>query len=86
MTAMTLLVNESVLNAAKHVFSKGLGSRFTLPKDESGRLHLNVSDDGPGMAQATETEAGSLGMGIMEALLHNLAARRRLAGAAAPSL
>ena len=26
MTAMTLLVNEAALNAAKHVFSKGLGS------------------------------------------------------------
>jgi two-component system, sensor histidine kinase PdtaS len=36
MTAMTLLVNEAALNAAKHVFSKGLGSRFdvSLAKDE----------------------------------------------------
>ncbi len=74
MTAMTLLVNEAALNAAKHVFSKGLGSRFdvSLAKDESGSLHLNISDDGPGMTQATDTEAGSLGMGIMEAFATQL--------------
>ncbi len=75
MTAMTLLVNEAALNAAKHVFSRGLGTRFEvcLAKDENGRLHLNISDDGPGMAaQATETESDSLGMGIMEAFATQL--------------
>jgi two-component sensor histidine kinase len=74
MTAMTLLVNEAALNAAKHVFSKGLGTRFdvALAKDESGSLHLSISDDGPGMAQATDADAGSLGMGIMEAFATQL--------------
>ncbi len=75
MTAMTLLVNEAALNAAKHVFSKGLGARFdvSLAKDEAGRLHLNISDDGPGMAaQGTETDADSMGMGIMEAFATQL--------------
>jgi two-component system, sensor histidine kinase PdtaS len=74
MTAMTLLVNEAALNAAKHVFSKGLGTRFevSLAKDDNGRLHLNIKDDGPGMAQTTDTETGSLGMGIMEAFATQL--------------
>ncbi|MGJ0506040.1 MAG: histidine kinase dimerization/phosphoacceptor domain -containing protein [Methylocystis sp.] len=74
MTAMTLLVNEAALNAAKHVFSKGLGSRFevSLAKDANGRLHLNIKDDGPGSTQTTDAEAGSLGMGIMEAFATQL--------------
>ncbi len=74
MTAMTLLVNEAALNAAKHVFSKGLGARFdvSLAKDENGRLHLNISDDGPGMAHEANTDASSLGMGIMEAFATQL--------------
>lgn len=74
MTAMTLLVNEAALNAAKHVFSKGLGTRFdvSLARDENGRLHLNITDDGPGMAQVGESEAASLGMGIMEAFATQL--------------
>jgi two-component sensor histidine kinase len=75
MTAMTLLVNEAALNAAKHVFSRGLGTRFEvcLAKDQEGRLHLNVSDDGPGMAaQGAETDADSLGLGIMEAFATQL--------------
>jgi hypothetical protein len=74
MTAMTLLVNEAALNAAKHVFSKGRGTRFEvlLAKDGSGRLHLNIKDDGPGMSQTADTETGSLGMGIMEAFASQL--------------
>ena len=75
MTAMTLLVNEAAINAAKHVFSRGLGTRFdvSLAKDENGRLHLNITDDGPGIAaQGTGTEAESLGMGIMEAFATQL--------------
>lgn len=75
MTAMTLLVNEAAINAAKHVFSRGLGTRFevSLARDDNGRLHLSISDDGPGMAaQGADTDAGSLGMGIMEAFATQL--------------
>lgn len=75
MTAMTLLVNEAALNAAKHVFSKGLGTRFdvSLTRDRSGRLHLSIRDDGPGMsAQPTDMASNSLGMGIMEAFATQL--------------
>lgn len=74
MTAMTLLVNEAALNAAKHVFSKGLGSRFevSLAKDASGRLHLSIKDDGPGIVPTADAETGSLGMGIMEAFASQL--------------
>ncbi len=75
MTAMTLLVNEAALNAAKHVFSKGLGTRFdvSLAKDQDGCLQLSICDDGPGFAApATEKESDSMGMGIMEAFATQL--------------
>ncbi len=70
MTALALLVNEAALNAAKHVFSRGLGTRFdvSLTKNETGRLHLSISDDGPGItAREADTDGDSMGMGIMEA-------------------
>lgn len=89
MTAMTLLVNEAALNAAKHVFSKGLGTRFdvSLSKDQSGRLHLSISDDGPGVStQATPTETGSLGIGIMEAFAIQLGGSLVIAGGDGTSL
>jgi two-component system, sensor histidine kinase PdtaS len=75
MTAIALLVNEAALNAAKHVFSKGLGTRFdvSLSKDESGHLHLMIKDNGPGMsAEVMDAQARSLGMGIMESFAKQL--------------
>lgn len=75
MTAITLLVNEAAINAAKHVFSKGLGKRFdvALSKDETGRLHLVIKDDGPGLsAEAMDAQSRSLGMGIMESFAKQL--------------
>jgi two-component system, sensor histidine kinase PdtaS len=75
MTAIALLVNEAALNAAKHVFSKGLGRRFdvSLSKDESGHLHLVIKDDGPGMStEVIDAQARSLGMGIMESFAKQL--------------
>jgi hypothetical protein len=75
LTAITLLTNEAALNAAKHVFSKGLGGRFdvSLSKAGTGRLHLSINDDGPGMGpQVIDANARSLGMGIMEAFASQL--------------
>jgi two-component sensor histidine kinase len=89
MTAMTLLVNEAALNAAKHVFSKGLGSRFevSLAKGDDGRLHLNISDDGPGVeAHVIDAEATSLGMGIMEAFAAQLGGSLEVGGRDGTSL
>jgi two-component system, sensor histidine kinase PdtaS len=89
MTAMTLLVNEAALNAAKHVFSKGLGSRFevSLAKDDDGRLHLNIRDDGPGFeAHVIDAEATSLGMGIMEAFATQLGGSLEVGGRDGTSL
>lgn len=88
MTAMTLLVNEAAINAAKHVFSKGLGTRFdvALAKNEKGHLHLVIKDDGPGMAGAGETESGSLGMGIMEAFATQLGGSLEVAPGAGTAL
>lgn len=88
MTAMSLLVNEAALNAAKHVFSKGLGTRFevALSKNEKGHLHLVIKDDGPGMDGATETERVSLGMGIMEAFATQLGGSLEVAPGAGTAL
>lgn len=75
MTAITLLTNEAALNAAKHVFCKGLGTRFdvSLTEDSTGRLTLLINDDGPGMdTPAVEADAKSLGMGLMEAFAAQL--------------
>ncbi len=75
MTAITLLVNEAALNAAKHVFSKGLGSQFgvSLANADKGCLHLSISDDGPGLPpQTADRETKSLGMDLMEAFATQL--------------
>lgn len=75
MTAVALLVNEAALNAAKHVFAKGLGARFDvcLSRDSSGCLRLMIKDDGPGMsAEVIDAQARSLGMGIMESFAKQL--------------
>ena len=90
MTAIALLVNEAALNAAKHVFSKGLGKRFdvALSKDQStGRLHLLIEDDGPGMsAEVVEEQARSLGMGIMESFAKQLGGPLEIGQGAGTSL
>lgn len=87
MTAISLLVNEAALNAAKHVFSKGLGARFnvSLAKDAAGRLLLQISDDGPGMLESADP-MGSLGMGIMEAFATQLGGSLEVARGAGTSL
>lgn len=89
MTAIALLVNEAALNAAKHVFSKGLGKCFdvSLSKDDSGRLHLKIRDDGPGMsAETIDAQARSLGMGIMESFAKQLGGPLEIAEGAGTSL
>ena len=72
MAALTLLVNEAVTNAVKHVFSNGQGTRFEvcLVKNERGRLHLSITDNGPGISP--DTEAASFGVGIMKAFAAQL--------------
>jgi len=89
MTAVTLLVNESALNSAKHVFSRGLGTRFdvTLRREEAGRLKLTIRDDGPGMVAEVNTGEGrSLGMGIMESFATQLGGSLEIASNAGMSL
>lgn len=89
MTAITLLTNEAALNAAKHVFCKGLGARFdvSLSRGETGRLHLHIADDGPGMgAQVVDANVKSLGMGIMEAFAMQLGGALEVERSAGASL
>jgi two-component sensor histidine kinase len=81
MTALALLVNEAALNASKHVFSKGLGTRFdvSLSKDTRGHYHLAVKDDGPGFpAEEIDAETRSMGMIIMESFAKQLGGRLEL--------
>jgi two-component sensor histidine kinase len=72
MAALTLLVSEAALNAAKHVFSKGLGSHFevSMVRVNEKRLHLKITDDGPGISPDAETS--SFGLGIMRAFATQL--------------
>lgn len=75
MTALALLVNEAALNASKHVFSKGLGTRFdvSLSQDARGHCHLAVRDDGPGFTtEAIETDSRSIGLIIVESFAKQL--------------
>jgi two-component sensor histidine kinase len=74
MTAALLLINEAALNAAKHVFEKGRGSKFevALQRRTNGRLQLIVRDDGPGITTAPAVASGSLGMSIMQAFARQL--------------
>ena len=78
MTALALLVNEAALNASKHVFSKGLGTRFdiSLSKDIRGYCHLEVKDDGPGIpAELIDTQSRSMGLIIMDSFAKQLGGR-----------
>jgi hypothetical protein len=74
MTAVLLLVNEAALNAVKHAFEKGAGSKFevALLKQANGRLQLIIRDDGPGIAPASAVGSGSLGMSIMQSFARQL--------------
>jgi two-component sensor histidine kinase len=87
-TAMALLVNEAALNAAKHVFSNGLGSHFivTLSKQQGGRIQLFVHDDGPGIELVPQTERLTLGMDIMRAFATQLGGPLRVLSNAGTTL
>jgi two-component sensor histidine kinase len=81
MTAISLLVNEAALNAAKHVFRKGAGTTFTveLLKQAHG-LRLLIHDDGPGIKRDSLGERQSLGMSIMHTFAHQLGGSLRVNG------
>ena len=78
MTALALLVNEAALNASKHVFSKGLGTRFdvSLSKDTSGYWYLEIKDDGPRMpVEGIDKQSRSMGLIIMDSFAKQLGGR-----------
>lgn len=88
-TAMTLLVNEAALNAAKHVFRKGLGTHFnvSLAKQDNGRLQLLIVDDGPGMDSASRPAGSrSFGVSLMQAFATQLGGSLELAHASGTAL
>jgi len=75
MTAIVLLVNEAAINAAKHVFSRRLGTSFkvSLSARANGRRQLLIHDDGPGITLApARPQRPTLGMAIMEAFASQL--------------
>lgn len=67
MTAITLLVNEAALNAAKHVFRQQKGQSFEvlLSELEPERLELLIRDDGPGIPREVQSEDGRSRFGLM---------------------
>ena len=81
MTAISLLVNEAAMNAAKHVFRKGTGTTFKveLLKQRDG-LRLLIHDDGPGIRRDLTSERQSLGMSIMQTFARQLGGSLRLNG------
>lgn len=87
-TALSLLVNEAAINAAKHVFSKGLGTRFdvSLGKGANGRLYLRIHDDGPGLETGETGSCLSFGKGIMQAFATQLGGSLSIDGSNGTSL
>ncbi len=90
MTAIALLVNEAAINSAKHVFSKGRGTRFnvSLTRELDGGVRLDIRDDGPGAASVDENaeSSQSLGMGLMQAFALQLGGSLEIGAGAGMSL
>jgi len=82
MSTITLLVIEAANNAQKHVFRHGRGSvlEVSLKSAERGRAVLSVRDDGPGlvMTPAAASDAGGLGLRILEGLARQIEGRLQL--------
>jgi len=83
MTAITLLVNEAAINAAKHVFRPEKGSRFEVILAEFGpnELELLIRDDGPGILREVQAAAGGgprFGLAVMRSLAQQLGGRLEL--------
>jgi two-component system, sensor histidine kinase PdtaS len=76
MTAITLLVNEAALNAAKHVFRQEKGKRFEVLLSElrPRRLELLIRDDGPGIPREIQSDDGRprFGLTVMRSLAGQL--------------
>lgn len=75
MSIVTMLVIEFANNAQKHVFQRGLGSRFmvSLKAFAGNRAVLTVKDDGPGRPRTnTENDHGTLGHTILRGLARQL--------------
>lgn len=82
MSMITMLVIELANNAQKHVFRKGLGTRFTmkLQRIAADRAALTVWDDGPGAFQTADADIvdDGLGLGIVRDLVAQLRGRLSL--------
>jgi two-component sensor histidine kinase len=87
MTAISLLVNEAAINAAKHVFRKGAGTTFKVELlKQKDSLRLLIHDDGPGIAGDSASERQSLGMSIMQTFARQLGGSLRLNGPSGTTL
>ena len=83
MTAITLLVNEAALNAAKHVFRSEIGSKFEVMLSECGpsKLELLIRDDGPGIPDGVQVADGGQRFGL-SVMREPRSAARRVSGVA----
>lgn len=73
-TPLALAINEALTNALKHAFSEERhGSITVVLRKAQKMLELEVADDGVGLSEDRRT--GSMGMGIMAKLAHQLAGK-----------
>ncbi|MCO6415651.1 PAS domain S-box protein [Siccirubricoccus sp. KC 17139] len=79
---LALIVNELVVNAARHAFpGRSNGTiRLALRRGEPGQVELLVEDDGIGLPEATprNTPSGSLGLHLVPLLARQARASLRL--------
>ena len=73
LTALSLLISELVTNSVKHAFRGDDGGTITvnLRRLPEGLARLEVSDDGPGLPEPSEGQAG-LGLQIIRGLASQL--------------
>lgn len=74
-----LIINEAVVNAAKHGFPAGRGGRIwiALEADESA-FSLEVADDGVGPSEAGAEGRGGIGRQLLDALVAQLGGSQAL--------
>ncbi|MFN3652673.1 MAG: sensor histidine kinase [Armatimonadota bacterium] len=73
-TALAIVLNELISNAAKHAFPGGAGGslRISIREGAGERLRLSVQDNGPGLAKHFEPRKhGGVGLQLVQALVES---------------
>ena len=76
--AVSIIINELVTNALKHAFPDDRQGKIEVSlRSASGRLRLEVADDGIGMKQAGQTRGSGLGTRLIDTFVKQLGADYR---------